>query len=71
MFAVTMEHDVPTQHRGRPIKYPFREMEVGESFFHGSLGPSMSSAAYQYGKRHDMTFVISTVKGGKRCWRTA
>lgn len=63
----------PKSQPGRKEKYPFREMEVGDSFLvtDQKKQPSVTGA----GKKYGMTFVSRTVvEGGVkgyRVWRTA
>jgi len=67
-----IEKNVPLQgtKRGAPPKYPFGEMEVGDSFFvpgktPKSIGASMANWARRYGVR----FAARSVDGGVRVWR--
>jgi hypothetical protein len=64
--------------KGVPIRgaaadvYPFRDMEVGDSF----LVPSGSArqarnAAYMFGARNSVKFKSRAVSGGLRVWRIA
>lgn len=61
---------------GRIAKYPFRQMEVGDSF----MFPVGYAGAHYYGMARDFTsqcfatgenkkFKTSKVEGGYRCWR--
>lgn len=54
--------------RGR--KYPFAEMEIGDSFFTASR--NVSARASRYGQLHHKKFVTRKVFGGGgiRVWRT-
>lgn len=60
--------------RGQRAKYPWSEMEVGDSIFvatdlellHGSV-----SAARGYAYRHGKKVTASAVDGGVRIWRIA
>jgi hypothetical protein len=60
--------------RGRPKKYPFGEMEVGDSIFFpnepkgSQSNPSMASKNFSAGK--DIKFVSRAENGGVRIWRT-
>ena len=57
---------------GRP-KYPWKELEVGESFlFPEGLGESgIHSNAQSTGKRLNRKFAIRKTPEGYRCWRIA
>ena len=60
-----------THGRGRPSKYPFREMEPGDSFFVAGQAPrdGASSAARVFAHRKGQKFSTETVEGGVRIWR--
>ena len=71
----TIEKNIPitASNNGRSNKYPFHDMEVGDSFF-TTLGHKARAGAYQYGKIHSMKFVSrqETSKEGEvgvRIWR--
>lgn len=55
--------------KGRPFKYPFNEMEVGDSFLTGEPRSRISGAIGGYRKRHGCKFAARTVEGGVRVWR--
>ena len=61
-----------TEPRGRHCKYPFPEMEVGDSFCAAGQKPQGGAvvAARAYGKRHTKTFAVRAYEGGVRIWRT-
>lgn len=58
---------------GRPVKYPYRTMEVGQSFF--CEGEGGRSGCQRHAKKTGKTFTARkwTEKGvhGYRIWRTA
>lgn len=56
---------------GRPPKYPFAKMDVGQSvFFDGeSYSSKVCIAAHAYGRRHGKRFSTRSVDGGLRVWR--
>ena len=59
--------------RGRKPKYPFGEMDVGDSiFFEGvknTLGSKEYSAAQMHGIYNSKKFTGAAVEGGLRIWR--
>ncbi len=83
MFEVEKNVEVPQilRDQERPRKYPFNEMDVGDSFFipsgthaaeniNGKTTPRVSSAAHNYGKIHGQKFTIRKQPcGGYRVWR--
>ena len=72
MFEIDKGVEIPAK-RARRRNYPFREMEVGDSFFVPTDKPANVSASIcgcvrssRYpGKR----FTSRKVEGGVRCWR--
>jgi len=70
MNDFTIETDVPAPVR---IKYPFREMEVGESFVQPDLelGRKLRGIIYQYGLRNGKKFSVKLDPEGPgyRVWR--
>ncbi len=52
--------------------YPFKEMEIGDSFFvEGVKSRYFAGRAYQAGRRNDMKFSVRNSLSGCRCWRIA
>jgi hypothetical protein len=68
-FAI--EKDVPVFRNS--MKFPFGQMEVGDSFLAPiDKAPRLRSAAHNYGRRHNMVFTVSKVSDTEfRCWRIA
>lgn len=56
---------------GRPPKYPFGKMEVGQSVFFGGESSSSKAAiaAHAYGRRQGKRFSARKADGGVRIWR--
>jgi hypothetical protein len=74
MYAV--ERNVPYIHiskPGRPTKYPFPHLKVGDSFFVPSDDtkaiPRVRSAASIWAKTYNRKLVTRVVDGGVRVWR--
>lgn len=72
-FKIEDEHAIPAvrQHNGRREKYPWSQLEVGQSFF---VDPpvalrSMSSTASHAGRRNGKKFIARESDGGVRVWR--
>ena len=63
----------PELTRGRPSKYPFSKMDVGDSvFFDGAtIGGAEYKAAIGYGRSRGWKFCVRTSDGGLRVWRVA
>lgn len=56
-----------------PGRYPFEQMEVGDSFAIPTSikRQTVSVAARRYGDKHNKTFVTRKMPDGTiRCWRT-
>lgn len=74
---------LPEPYKGRPVKYPFRDMEVGDSFSIPLTGTMtgtgvdiatkrLRQAAANHARRVGGKFHVRTVReeGVARCWRT-
>ena len=68
-----IEKNVPlAQTAGAPAKYPFLEMEIGDSFLVTDRArPQVGAAAGNAGKFSGRKFTTRTVPGGVRVWRVA
>lgn len=66
MIKIDKNVPIPPAGQGRPRKYPFDEMDVGDSFFSGSIASVESSA---YSRNDGKKFVLRKVRGGVRVWR--
>lgn len=70
-FKIERGIPVPSA-RGALIKYPWAEMEVGDSlFFPAGNHPSVSAISGQWATRHGRKFTTRKVDGGVRVWRIA
>lgn len=72
-FKIDSSVPLPESRRGRLV-YPWRDMDIGDSFFVPNGDQSgISAAARTYGKRHRVKFALRSVteKGvkGVRAWR--
>ena len=55
---------------GKEPKYPWREMEIGDSFlFPRAIGRASYAAAIQASRYMGKTFVVRSTDEGFRCWR--
>lgn len=54
---------------GKTGKYPFKEMEVGDSVLIDKKITSLSPTYTAYGRRHNKKFVGVTEGTGTRVWR--
>jgi hypothetical protein len=64
---IGIEKGVPVPHGHRTTKYPWPEMEIGDSFFAPTKSPNPTNAQKRYGYK----FTCRTVDGGYRVWRIA
>ena len=83
MFEIENNVEMPKKcaNNGSAAKYPFREMEVGDSFFVPAESAesahrvqiNISSSSVQMSKREGAgkKFATRKVEGGVRVWRTA
>jgi hypothetical protein len=61
-----IDKDVPI-----PSRFPFAQMEVGDSFVITTKRSTAAVAARRYGDKHKMKFVTRKMPDGTiRCWRT-
>ena len=72
VFKIEKNHVVPAfvDGLGRREKYPWSQMEVGDSFFvaNGEVR-KIAGAACHAGRRANKKFVVRVVEGGVRAWR--
>ena len=68
-----VENGVPLPEVPERVRYPFADMEVGDSFLirDESLVKNARSAAWMFGQRHGARFSCRRVAEGWRVWRTA
>ena len=63
---------LPPEKRGRPTRYPWDEMNVGDSFLYSkrhAMSRHASSAASSAGRSRGWTFTTRKVPEGVRIWR--
>ncbi len=74
-MAFTIEKGVPLSDARKTtrLKYPFPDMEIGDSFcVPGDRRNTLSVAASLYGKRNGLKFTVSCQGDGRvRCWRVS
>lgn len=74
MIKINKGIEMPKTTQGRPSKYPFEKMEVGDSFEYpkGIYKGSLLSAAKNWAKRNNKKwdFSVRTIDGKFRLWRT-
>jgi hypothetical protein len=75
---IAIDKNVPLPQRtwggpgGRPPKYPWAEMEVGDSFFVlNATTDNLSAAGTMAAKRSGRKFTTRKENGGVRVWRIA
>lgn len=69
MSDMKIEKGVPMPKNKRATKYPFAEMEVGDSFYVEPDNGSIHAAASWYGKRNNKKFATRKEGEGRRIWR--
>ncbi|MGL5397943.1 MAG: hypothetical protein ACRDBQ_22135 [Shewanella sp.] len=71
MFEIEKNVPIPDGYT-KKMKYPFKEMEVGDSiFFTESVMKSARSYSHSFGLRYGVKFTTRLVHGGMRIWRVA
>lgn len=74
-MKIKVERGVPAPPRtASRTKYPFADMEVGDSFFMSAAFPEhergrVSAAACAYAKKHGVKFSTKVFDTGVRTWR--
>ena len=71
-YTIEKNHPVTNEFSGKPPTYPFKDMEIGDSFvFPLKKRGAVASAAYLFGGRHNKKFITRKVTESEaRCWRT-
>ena len=65
-----IEKDIPLPRSTRQRKYPFVDMEPGQSaFFEEKLGGKAYKAANAVGQRYNRKYIGRKENGGIRIWR--
>lgn len=72
MYPIDKNIPLPP-HTGHICKYPFREMEVGDSFFlpREDVGKRGRPLFSKHGQQINIKLTVRKVKDGWRIWRTA
>lgn len=71
-FTIENNFVIPAERlpRLRRSKYPWSELDVGQSFFvEGGALRSMGSTASHAGRRSAKKFLVRAAEGGVRVWR--
>lgn len=72
MSEIKIEKGVPFYAFSGYARYPFKVMEVGDSFFVPvNMRSRVVSASSWYGRHHNMKFSVRKTEQGFRCWRIA
>lgn len=70
MIAIEKGIPIPNSGAGRTPKYPWRTMEVGDSFFAENVR-NVSAMAAAAMRRTGLKFTVRKVEDGHRIWRVA
>ena len=75
MFKIEKDIELPPQRWGRGhVKYPFEDLEIGDSFLVPCTEDEMKKIAKRlpvlYGRHKPKRFATRTMVDGVRCWRT-
>lgn len=68
MNDIKVDKNIPIP-TSKYTKYPYGEMEVGDSFFVKIEREKIYSSSSQYGKRHNAKFSVRKEADGYRVWR--
>jgi hypothetical protein len=64
-------YPVPNRDKGRPTKYPWRELQIGQSFFAPSTRVNTAIWSRKTGFRYTQRHVRECGSQGIRVWRIA
>lgn len=72
-YKIESNITMPKPHNLHRGKYPWREMQIGDSFLVGPevMEPTIRAGASLAGKRHGREFAVRRTPEGLRCWRIA
>lgn len=77
-MTYTIETGIPMPEvgrKGKPIKYPLRDLEIGQSFFVSPCDEKMIASvrarATMVGKLSGMKFTATKMEDGLRVWRVS
>lgn len=67
---IKIDKNVPLPKMQSHAKYPFMNMDIGESFFvNKDIVTEVRNAAHMIGKRKGLKFTVRKISEGYRCWR--
>lgn len=68
---VRIERNVPMEPAHNKAKYPFRQLEIGESFFiPDTTQANIATMAWRWSKKLGRKYETRKRPGGVRVWRT-
>ena len=73
-MTVKIDKGIPVPPRGnnRSTKYPYQQLEIGDSFYvKGKTAAKFSASAYTQARKHGIKLTVRNEKDGVRVWRTA
>jgi hypothetical protein len=70
LYEVEKDIDIPPEYPGRRTKYPWTEMDIGDSFLvPDGTRKKLNTAVYAASRALKWKFVSRDVPGGVRIWR--
>lgn len=73
-YRIELDVPIPPSRGGGPARYPFDQLDVGDSFSFSGNAPQLRNfrtAASAYGTRKGIKLTIRKDRDGVRCWRVA
>jgi hypothetical protein len=73
-MTIKVEKGIPIPARGsnRGSTYPYKQLEVGDSFYvKGKTAAKFSASAYNQARKAGIKVTVRNEKDGVRVWRTA
>lgn len=68
-FIIEQHIEAPIPKFGRPFKYPWDQMNVGDSFFVAGVTSTYMSVACRHRRLKGERYTTRTENGGCRIWR--
>lgn len=69
---IEIEDGIPYEPRSNTLeRYPWQQLEIGQSFLYPGKVKSATMAAVRAGKRWGKTFRVRAMEDGVRIWRVA
>lgn len=70
-MTIKVEKGIPIPPKSSASKYPYAQLEIGDSFFvKGKIANKFAASAYTQSKKLGIKTTVRNEKDGVRVWRT-